>query len=308
MLQRLRQPVADFVFYRTLKQYRSRLGYRAAPRYAAYLRRCRDKYVRPEVEPPAAVAAASAAFQRDGFASYSLPHNTTLAASILRKIKTRESAGEAIWSADRVYLGDPYIDFPELEEMLRTNVNHFLESLYESHVKIYYAKIYKSVHDESGPSGSQLWHSDSGPGTCTNLMIYLSEATKENGAMEVLPWELALELMRSERSSMRSLLSTRQQMLGRSLNRMEQRSLLSEWYRDRINSTYQRAVCQPTGDAGMVLAFRNNTLHKGGFPERGCERCVIVLHVYPADEPLPYEMYARHGMSKKGAYPEDPAF
>ena len=308
MLQNVRNPIADFVFRRTLKRHQSRLGHRAAPQYSAYLRECQRKYVQPAQQLPAEAAAASQSFRRDGFAAYSLPENRALAASMLRSIQAREAAGEPVWDADGVYRGDAYLDFPELRAMLRGNLTPFLESLYDAHVKIFYAKIYKSTHDAAGPSGSQLWHADSGPGTCTNVMVYLSEGTAENGAMEVIPWETALRIMESERASLRALLPVKERAMARVLSRMEQRALLSEWYRERIGSAFAGAVQQPTGEPGMILAFRNNTLHKGGYPQPGHTRYVIVLHIYPADRPMPYDTYAQTGITKKSAYPLDPAF
>jgi hypothetical protein len=57
----------------------------------------------------------------------------------------------------------------------------------------------------------------------------------------------------------------------------------------------------------MVLAFRNNSLHRGGFPEPGHTRYVCVFHCYPSDRPTRYERYREHGILKPGSYPADPA-
>ena len=149
--------------------------------------------------------------------------------------------------------------------------------------------------------------SDGGPGTCINVMFYLSEGTSSNGAMEVVSWKDSKKIFADERPALRKLLATRAPQDGSKMARLKAREILTEWYREQI-AARRVSVEQPTGEAGLVLAFRNNTIHKGGFPDPERVRYVIVFHVYPSTSPLAYDTYRRLGAAKTGALPADPAF
>jgi hypothetical protein len=57
-----------------------------------------------------------------------------------------------------------------------------------------------------------------------------------------------------------------------------------------------------------VLAFRNNVLHRGGFPLPGHERKVCVFHLYPAAQAVPFAAYLERGLGKTASYPVNPAW
>ncbi len=281
------------------------MGRTLAPAYAKYHSKCQAAYVRHSAAPePEAVRH----FRDDGFAAYWTDQNKVLADSILAKIKVLESEGKPIWDDDFGYVGDLFNEFPEVEQLFRSSLNEFLETAYGSYVKIFYGKLYKSVRSLAVPSGSQIWHSDGGPGTCTNVMFYLSEGTKENGAMEAVTWDVSRKLFSLEKAEMRRRIAKRAKELDRSLNRNEIRDTLSNWYGEEILTNYGDRHFQPTGQPGMVLAFRNNTIHRGGFPDEGHTRYVIVFHIYPSETPMPYDKYKEAGIPKIGAYPKNPDF
>ena len=137
-------------------------------------------------------------------------------------------------------------------------LDQFLSSFYECPHAIFYGKSYKSEH-EPIRSGSQLWHADGGPGTCVIVMIYRSDVMPQDGPLQLVTWQRSLEIFRDE-------------------PQRASRDQLCAYYEDRIGGDYQSI----TGKRGTIIAFTNNTLHRGGFPAPGHSREVSIYHVYPS--------------------------
>lgn len=302
MISALKNVYTDWRFRNNLEQYESRMSGDAAAPFTEFQARCRAAYRPRTID--ADVQAAAAQFAEDGFASYWSARHQPLAEAILAKVKALEAQPESPWDADQVFTRDAWLEFPEVETIFKTGLADFVEAIYGSNLKVFYAKLYKAVRIKDQPEGSQLWHSDGGPGTCINLMLYLSEGSTANGAMEVVSWKDSKKIFADERPAMRKILAAHR---GEKLSRLKSRELLTEWYRDQIAARRVRIV-QPTGKPGLLLAFRNNTIHKGGFPDRDQERYVIVFHLYPSLTPIDYETYRHKGASKTGSQPASPAF
>ncbi len=251
------------------------MGYRQAPAYTRYLKQCRKEY----------------GFDASGVASFTTAESNMLVQQINAGLD-EESRTRNIWNDVGRYKGDAYTSFPQIEALLRGDLGDFYRSTYRCSFKIYFALIYRSRHDPP-PSGSQMWHADGGPGTCINTMVYLTNASAEAGAIECLPWNESLSIFSRER---------------RTIGRNPTREVRSNFYAEQINQHFPDRVECPTGQAGLVVAFRNNLIHKGGLPEQGHERTVLMFHTYPSDRPTPFEYYRRHGLAKRGPYPADPGF
>lgn len=305
MLTALRQLISDRRFRTSIEKYDSRMGPKLAAPFMKYLQKCRAAYTPREVAPELKLAAAR--FAVDGFATYWSERNKELADSILAKVRDLEASGTSPWDADLVFTRDAWREFPELEELFKAGLADFIESIYGANLKVFYAKLYKAVRSSPVPQGSQLWHSDGGPGTCINVMFYLSEGTRENGAMEIISWRDAKKIFADERSSMRQRQPAAGEVSANQSPRLQARERLTNWYKEQIAKRAIR-VEQPTGSPGLVLAFRNNTIHKGGFPEEGFVRYVIVFHVYPSPTPLAYDALRQAGAAKRSGVPADPAF
>jgi hypothetical protein len=58
---------------------------------------------------------------------------------------------------------------------------------------------------------------------------------------------------------------------------------------------------------GTVVPFRNNCLHRGGFPDPNHERRVMIFHCYPSHVPTDWDLYDRKGLGKTVPYPKAPA-
>jgi len=304
-LTALKQRLGDHLQYRAIVKHRSKLGRDLAPRYTQYLERCRAA-VSPADVVPDELSHAVQEFDRRGFTSFRTEDDGRRAASMLARIHDEERRGGDVWDGDRRYRREIYTTFPEIEGFFRGALGQFLTATYRAHFKIFFGVLYKSERLGDAPVGSQLWHADGGPGTCINVMIYLKDVDAADGAMECLPWELSLKLYRGELAIVREFLG-RTRRDGRTPTRDEIRDVRCDYYRREIEAHYRAAVEQPTGRAGLILPFRNNIVHKGGYPAAGRTRYVCVFHVYPSDRPTPWERYRRDGIAKAGNFPRDPA-
>lgn len=292
---RLKEHISTHLWLRTLERHPSRMGRVDAPRYTAYAERAQAAFDGPPADPETDAAAAS--FRQQGFAWLHNDETETLARAMRERLKMEEAefGEDAVWAADTRYsLGDIYQRFPEVEALFRGTTGNFLRAAFGSEFKIFYGILYRSRHDPDGPTGSQRWHSDAGPGTCINLMFCLTEVGPENGAMEILPWPESLQLFRREaRERARHPMSSAD---------------VRDFYDREIPNGFAGAVCQPSFGPGLVYPFINNTVHRGGYPDAGQERIVCVFHVYPSIDPAPLGRYRETGIAKSGPYPDDPAW
>ena len=238
-------------------------------------------------------------FNKDGLCSFNTDESYKLCSSIFKKIISQEQ-DNIIWSNKdygNYIASDIFHAFPEIKNLLHYEILPFVEGVYKSHFKIYYGLIYKSLRKENIATGSQIWHSDGGPGTCINLMVSLSDLNENNGAMEILPWPYSLELFKNER-----------EYINKSTSIEDARSLKAKYYAKRIMEGYKGFVERPCGESGTIIAMKNNTIHRGGFPDQDYSRYVCLFHLYPSVEPTPFDIYKRKGIAKTGSYPKNPAF
>jgi hypothetical protein len=284
-----------------IRTHRSRVGWRQAPIYSRYLQRC-HREAPAHIVPSKLIADAAETFRAEGITGF----RSERTAEIVRKISTRMAAydreGKIVWTAREngyfSYLGDPWLDHPEFEQLFKGELGDFLHSYYRSAFKILYGSLYRTEH-YADRTGSQLWHSDSGPGTCVNVMFYLSDVTPDHGALEGLPWKYSLEIFEQEKR-----ISARGQLdLGGRANR----DRICEFYDQAIAARYRDKIRQPTGPAGLVVPFLNNLIHRGGYPAAGLQRTAIVFHCYPSHRPTDIEKYRIKGIRKTAPYPKDPA-
>jgi hypothetical protein len=302
LLDKPRRMISDALFMRAIRRHRSRLGWRDAPRYSTYWEKCRVSAQLPADPDPEAVRAAQV-FQRDGVTSLWNEETGAIARTITERIKAREAAGETVWNENpnktgaSQYGGNVWLDFPELEDVFRGILGDFLQLYFGSPYKIWFALLYRSEHRNDQRMGSQRWHSDSGPGSCVNVMYYLDETEPCHGPLEVLPWEQCLKLFASEERVHG----------GTSADQYDRFGALYDHYEREIKRSFKSEVRQPMGPEGLLVPFLNNTIHRGGYPHEGHRRTAMVFHCYPADRPVPFALYREAGVVKRGSYPMDPA-
>jgi hypothetical protein len=299
MLQTVRNAIAGYLWMNSIRRHRSRLGRNLAPKYSKYLETARGSSKVSVVAKPETMTQA-AHFRNEGWAAFNPESSQELAHSMWAKIRAQEKEGLPVWNADGRYaLGDIYLKFTEIDRLFHSELGDFLRASYGTNFKIFYGVCYKSTYDAIGPSGSQLWHADGGPGTCINLMWCLSPVSRENGAMECLPWTNTLALFESERSIRQN---------GAEKSGKSKRDIICEHYEKEIGRRFSSHVIQPTGDSGLLFAFSNNLVHKGGYPQPGNDRYVCLFHIYPSAVPTRFDLYRKNGIPKRAGYPADPAF
>ena len=235
-------------------------------------------------------------YRSDGLAYFYTQNSELLAQRILNKIKSLELS-EDVWDEFYRLKLDPFSTFPELLELFDSDLGNFIEYSLGSNYFIHYGLIYKSIRQSNEPTGSQLWHTDAGPGTCMNLMFCLSETTALNGAMKCLPWKDSMKIQFNLFKYFKNLGSVTK-------NRNEFRALKSGTYEKIINLEYSDKVIQPIGRSGLIYAFRNNCLHSGGFTSENHSRYVCIFHIYPSHKKARLIDYCHNGVAKKSPYPK----
>lgn len=296
-----RDMVRNVLDDRSMRRHRSLIGWRDAGRYSAYLERCRAEA--PLSVDAGGLAGAVEDFRRDGATTFRTDETRRIAESMMARIRENPDLpwdADDLESGNRNYRGDLWNDFPELEELFRGPLGTFLTAFYGAPFKIHHGTLYRSRAVGGARDGSQLWHSDGGPGTCINVMFYLHPCGVASGGLEALPWPESMALY----ARGRRILDSRQ----RKLPRKERRAIQAEFYGRTIESELADRVIRPESDeAGLVVPFLNNTLHRGGFPTDGGERTAIVFHCYPSHRPTDWDLYRRKGIAKTAPYPRDPA-
>lgn len=290
----LKQKISTWLWFRTLARHRSRMGRHDAPRYTQFAKRAQAAARNLPNDPE--VLKLGQQFRDQGYTWFLNVETEALARGIQDRLteEIRTHGKDQVWATDSRYaLGDIYQRFPEIDAMFRGTVGEFLRAALGSEFKIYFGILYHSTHDPDGPSGSQRWHSDAGPGTCINLMFCVSEVGPQNGAMEILSWPSSMQLFKREATQR--------------LHKHLKGDALHEFYETEISENFPDAVRQPQAGPGLVYPFLNNTVHRGGYPEAGHERTVCVFHIYPADTPAPLDRYRKDGITKTASYPKDPA-
>jgi hypothetical protein len=311
-LDYLRGKITSILQFRAMLRHGSRVGWRIAPIYTNYLDECRKKFSRTLPEASEEILKAVECFKQDGITSFQTSDTKGLANSIYKKIIDREKSGEEIWgpiggSANHNYCGSVYKDFPELEQLFKGVVGQFLYHHYGTHFKIFYASMYKSVNDGEASKGSQLWHSDSGPGTCVIVTYYLNDVLDEGaGVLHALPWRYSMEIFKKEYEAITFMARTAGFQLRRASGE-SRRGLIVKYYAEAIREKYGKFVVAPKGSAGLIVPFLNNIIHCGGSPDPERERVAVLFHCYPSDKPADFLRYAREGLSKTAPYPVNPA-
>jgi hypothetical protein len=306
-LSQLKNGIRKYRRLAAIKTHQTRMIPQEAVLYTEYLRKAQAAFQGPPHQPNRSLDGHSQEFLNQGFTAFHSSETQALAESISAKIEAEEKSGHTVWDSNQRYLlGDAYQKFPEIAALFRGATGELLRRIYGAHFKIFYGVIMKSVHTES-PSGSQLWHADGGPGTCINLMFCLSEVSRRNGAMEALPWAQSLEIYRNEDSAFEK---ERRGAEGADtpVLREDYRKTLCDYYQDQIEKNYRGYVQQSEAPPGLILPFRNNVIHRGGYPDAGFTRTVCIFHIYPSEVPTPFEHYRKFGVPKTGPYPKDPAF
>ena len=192
MLKNIKSLISQKLEINSIKKHRSRVGWQDAGRYSKYLSRCHKEHP-VEVSPVPEVQQAVQNFNKEGVSHFITNNTNKIAHEIFNKINAGHDF-ENSWEAtnaygSRNYQGNIWNDFPAIQQLFDGDLGDFLQAYFKSPFKIYYGALYKSEHSNDIPTGSQLWHSDAGPGICVNVMFYLHDTIPENGPLQIIPWE-----------------------------------------------------------------------------------------------------------------------
>jgi phytanoyl-CoA dioxygenase PhyH len=298
--KKIRSKISNYFWLRTLEIHKSRMGRVDAPKYTKHHKQAKKIYKVSQIIKPEAKQAVDE-YKETLSCRFSSLENMLLANSLMEKILVEERTTD-IWDKNYRYkLGDIYHLFPEIGQLFKGEANQILHEIFKSEYMIFYGVMYKSINSGLPASGSQLWHSDGGPGTCINMMFCLNETNVQNGAMECLPWDVSMNIFRKERVSMKNTLAT----IDVS-DRLGYRESISNYYNKKINENHINKIKDLSGPAGSILFFSNNTIHKGGYPEIGQTRYVCVFHIYPSLRTIQSDEYIEKGIIKQSPYPQDP--
>lgn len=301
IIRSLRHFISDFLWLRSLRIHKSRMGRVEAPAFTKHLHQCQRHFQTHESSP--LVDECIQDFHKNGYFFYHSDLTLKLAASILKIVRQEEKGGLPVWDDGHRYAhGDVFQKFPEVETLLKSDVGEILKGIFGANFKIFFGVMYKSIRTTDTPEGSQLWHADGGPGTCINMMFCLDELSPANGAMECLSFDDSLKIYAKERPAVREAKKN-------NINAGKaERELRGHFYKTEIDRHFAGNIAQPSSSPGLIYAFRNNCIHKGGFVEPGQERNVIVFHIYPSEIPTPFDKYRESGIGKTRANPEEPDF
>jgi hypothetical protein len=167
----------------------------------------------------------------------------------------------------------------QLQYIFDHSVDSFLKSVLKCDYKIFYHTVYRTQRTsfDEQPQGSQLWHSDGGPGTCIILMLCYSSSTPENGSMECLEWPQSLGI---HRYIERQYQKNKRLLLHKT--KQEIRSFRAHATQQYLDN-HKLIPSQPNIiTPGCIYAFNNNVIHRGGYGRVvGRTRIVSIMHVYP---------------------------
>lgn len=187
------------------------------------------------------------------------------------KEKFRSSFDER--AASDVFLDSPgyirlnrqlYSNFlDEIIEIIESDLNNFLYSYYGSYYKIFWTSILRMCPvDGHKDDESLLWHYDDNPEGILKVFIYCSDQKEDTGAFKTFDLKTS--------------------------NILKKTGFFTYTTEDRIKNQEKIKLLEnkknylvAEGDAGSILVFQNNIIHKGNLPKIG-NRDLIVLEVIPS--------------------------
>jgi hypothetical protein len=139
-----------------------------------------------------------------------------------------------------------------------------IENYYQSHFQPYWISIQQNFPGEIGADSSYGWHIDDCPKGLMKVFIYFNDVTESNGAFRAFPYKHTRSMQRSGFKSWTPEA------------RVASQSLVSKYLKKHPDS-----LKVMEGNAGTVLIFDNNLIHKGTAPLQGF-RHLAQIEIYPS--------------------------
>jgi hypothetical protein len=295
LLARLRTDLSDWLANRSIRRDHSRYGWRTAPPYTVYHRRCRAAFAQRGGH-LGKFSQQSEFYAVNQFVSAITPESTRLLTALRERVATELTAGRDVFTPNP-FEGEGWRRFPEIEYLFQGDLGSLIRAAFRSEFKILHGFFGRK---EGGAATRKLWHSDSGPGTCINVFVYLSDGQPDFGPTIILPWPESQEIFVTERAWLRQHIAAHPALTNDKRGRM---AALGEFYENEIARRFPDKVTAPSGATGLMVLFNNSTLHAADTPKPGRERIVAHFRVFPALDPIDFARLARHGLPGKRAVP-----
>lgn len=283
-----------------MRRHKTALDWRLAVPHTRYWRSCRERCRRECLEVPHVAEVDT--FRRDGITSFQSSLTQRVAQTIDERLRRDSEAwgAEILGSGNLNFRSNPWQQFPEIKELCERELEPFLTAFFGCHFKIFQTVLYKSTN-QGKQTGSQLWHTDTGPGTYVNLMFYLHPITSEMGPLQALSWETTMRVYWLARRNYRRAV----RMGTLAYNQEARRNFIAHQIDEQVANSPSDIAYRPiSARAGLVVPFMNNLLHAGGYPALGLERRAIVFQFYPASQKVDYHRYA--SQPSGDGFPRDP--
>ena len=145
-------------------------------KYETYLLRCKRKFLKKihSLNNPNFRKAAKE-FNNIGATFVDAKETQLIGKKVLDRLTKEEKKlkWEVIKEGNSINLkSDLFKSFPELRELCEKILEPVINEIYKSNYKVFFGVMFKSFPFIKNPTGSQIWHSDGGPGTCINIMFY----------------------------------------------------------------------------------------------------------------------------------------
>jgi len=254
-------------------------------RFLAHRLACRRAFREP-LPSAAATRAAAAAYRRDGFVLLP-PSDPQLVQQLAKRCRDLVEMGQVVITKGleewMVRVADAIRHAPEIAELIHRPLADVLTLIYRSHFKIHQVTMYRLEPTPEPMQVSGLWHLDNYPPGMINVMIYLTDADRETGALRVHP-----------RPASRRLVHT---------------GFYDRYRAERYVPRLERRWVPLEGPAGTAIIFDPTLVHRTTPPLRGY-RDVVLITFLPAREPW-HRHYARVGegvsVERRGRMvPDDP--
>lgn len=177
---------------------------------------------------------------------------------------------------------------PKLYQLLKDPIFDALYAYYGSCFQNYWITVMRYEPTSSKKEATSFdFHLDDNPRELLKVFIYLNDTKKENGAFRTFNYSATLALIQKGFISCTSDLRTKSQSL-----------INPEFVAENLNVL--------EGEAGTVLIFDNNLIHKGTVPEVG-HRNIICIEIYPSNNPVTIDTLEK-GLTRKFEvdYPANP--
>ena len=225
-----------------------------------------------------------AELRRDSLCVLGAYSNDNLAKKVAKYFEDEDSVYAAVPQNIQVLWAD--LIFKSIEPFV-----HIIESFYKSYFQPYWLSVQQTKPGSTSAASSFGWHIDDNPKEMLKLFIYLNDVSEQNGAFRAFPKRTSKYLLLKGFRS------------GGEESRLRAQKSINTFLENK-----PRKLKVLEGQAGTVLAFDNNLVHKGTAPLNGF-RHAIQIPIFPSKEKINVEMFRRGLLSTRNRdYPQDPNF